>query len=66
MMEKLVIFVTGLAVAAALYLIVVILPVIFYTEAECLRNGFPKSHVTVGLERYCSALDGQAVVKLSK
>ena len=48
------------------YLIFVMMPVMAYAEAECLRNGYPKAHVTVGLERYCSNFDGAVTVKVKK
>jgi hypothetical protein len=49
-----------------LYVLAAIIPVSMYTEAECLRNGYPKSAVTVGLERYCMNLDGSVTVKVEK
>ena len=49
-----------------LYGMFVIMPVAFYTDAECLRKGFPKSTVTIGLERYCMNLDGTITVKVEK
>lgn len=57
--------VTVIAVFAA-YVLFVIVPVAFYTEANCLRNGYPKSHVTIGLETYCSNLQGTVTVKVEK
>ena len=48
------------------YFMFVIIPVMVYAEAECLRNGYPKAHVTVGLERYCSNFDGAVTVKVMK
>lgn len=47
-----------------LYLIFVMMPVMAYTEAECLRQGLPKAHVTVWLERYCSNFDGAVTVRV--
>jgi len=47
-----------------LYLMFFILPVTMYTDAECLRNGYPHSSVSVGLERYCMNLDGSVTVKV--
>ncbi len=41
-------------------------PVYIYTEAECLRQGYPKPKVSVGLERYCMNLDGSVTVKVNK
>ena len=49
-----------------LYSMFVIMPVVMYTEAECLRNGYPHANVTVGLERYCMNLDGSVTVKVEK
>lgn len=48
------------------YTLFIILPVTLYTEAECLRKGYPKYHVTIGLERYCSNLSGSITVKVDK
>lgn len=36
----------------------VYLPVMLKTEADCLRQGFPKYSVSVGLERYCLNMQG--------
>ena len=47
-----------------LYVMFFIMPVALYTDAECLRNGYPKAEVTVGLERYCMNLDGSVTVKV--
>jgi hypothetical protein len=49
-----------------LWLMFAMVPVMMYTEAECLRKGYPKSYVTVGLERYCSNLVGDITVKVDK
>jgi hypothetical protein len=48
------------------YLMFVFIPVALYTDAECLRAGYPKSHVTIGLSRYCSNLDGAVTVRVDK
>lgn len=48
------------------YVMFFVVPVMFYAGAECLRNGYPKAHVTIGLERYCSTLDGSVTVKVTK
>lgn len=50
----------------ALYLLVVMVPVMAYNEAECLRNGYPKHAVSIGLERYCMTLDGAVTVRVDK
>lgn len=39
-------------------LLFVYVPVELQTEQDCLRQGYPKSTVTVGLERYCLSYDG--------
>ena len=56
----------GLFVLFSLYVIFVWLPVSMYAEADCLRNGYPKAKVSVGLERYCITLDGLVTVKVDK
>ena len=56
----------GAVVLFFLYVLFVIMPVTMYAEAKCLRSGFPSAHVTVGLERYCSTLDGSVTVKVEK
>ena len=66
MIEKLAILVVSLVVLFSIYMVFVILPVIMYTDAQCLRQGMPKAHVTIGLERYCSTLDGSVTVKVTK
>lgn len=48
------------------YIMLVMMPVLFYTDAECLRKGYPHSHVTIGLERYCSNFDGAVTVRVTK
>lgn len=53
-------------VAFVFYCMFIVMPVVMYTEAECLKAGFPKYHVTVGLERYCSNLAGTVTVKVEK
>lgn len=47
-----------------LYAIFALVPVSMYTDAECLRQGYPKSSVTIGLERYCMTLDGSVTVRV--
>jgi hypothetical protein len=54
------VFVAGFSVFAA----IVLLPMQLYTDAECLRNGYPVARVTIGLERYCATLDGAVTVKI--
>lgn len=49
-----------------LYLVVVWTPVYLYAESECLRAGYPKTQVSVGLERYCTNLDGAVTVLVKK
>lgn len=65
-MDKIIlaIFIPILAIFA--YMILVMLPVLFYAESECLSHGYPKAHVTVGLERYCSNFDGAVTVRVTK
>lgn len=49
-----------------LAVIFIYMPVLLYTEAECIRKGYPKAYVSVGLERYCSNLEGSVIVKVDK
>ena len=48
------------------YVFFIILPVSLYADAECLKKGYPKAHVTFRLERYCSTLDGAVTVEVDK
>lgn len=66
-------FLAGLAIAFfgalclfTLYVTVVLMPVVFWADAKCLKAGYPKSHVTIGLETYCSNLQGTVTVKVDK
>ena len=52
--------------AVTVALIFVYLSVDLYTQAECLRNGYPKHAISVGLERYCMNLTGSVTVKVEK
>ena len=65
-MKRLMFFFVGVVGLFMAYLIIVIMPVKMYAEAECLRAGYPVFHVTIGLERYCSTLDGAVTVKVQK
>ena len=53
-------------IAFVLYIILVGGPTYLYTEAECLRKGYPKSAISIGMERYCMNLDGSITVKVEK
>lgn len=48
------------------YVLFVLTPTIMYTKAQCLRQGYPDAQVTVGLERYCTTLDGAVTVKVDE
>lgn len=48
------------------YVIFIIMPVLFYADAKCLRAGYPVAHVTIGLEMYCSNLQGTVTVQVDK
>lgn len=69
-MEKLVATAIGIFIGVValfvIYCMFFIIPVAMYTEAKCLRNGFPHYHVTVGLETYCSNLDGSVTIRVEK
>lgn len=45
-------------ISFSLYAMLVVMPVYFYNDAECLRQGYPSSSVSIGLERYCMTTDG--------
>ena len=64
--EKIVGALAALIGAFFLYMLFVVTPVMLYTDAECLRKGYPKAHVSIGLERYCSTLDGAVTVNVTK
>ncbi len=53
-------------VAFLLYITCADLPVSVYADAECLRRGYPVSQVTIGLQTYCSTLDGSITVRVEK
>jgi hypothetical protein len=65
-MEKVAIAFFGGVLLFMAYVMFVVFPVSLYAEAKCLRSGYPKAHVTVGLEVYCSTLDGAVTVKVDK
>ncbi len=52
--------------AFLMFTMLVYLPVSLYAEAKCLEAGYPKARVSVGLERYCTTLDGAVTVKVEK
>lgn len=54
----------GLLAVFAIYVLFIITPVVFYTDAECLKQGYPKGEVTIGLERYCTNLAGSVTVRV--
>lgn len=64
--ERLVLFVVGIVVTFLLYVIFVILPVLLYAETKCLKAGYPNTHVTIGLEIYCSNLTGSVTIFVDK
>lgn len=53
-------------IAFILYCAFVLMPVQMYTEAECLRQGYPEHRVTIGLGRYCMTIDGAVTVQVDK
>ena len=55
-----------LSILAASVLVVVYIPVALYADAECLKAGYPKARVSIGLDRYCTTLDGAVTVKVQK
>lgn len=68
--EAVMLSVAGVAVGIVgvfmLYLLFVWVPVAAFTEAVCLRAGYPKYHVAVTLERYCSNLEGSVTIRVDK
>lgn len=66
MMDKVFAALTVAVLAIAAYVVLVMVPVALYADAECLRHGYPRAYVTVGLERYCSNFDGAVTVKVTK
>jgi hypothetical protein len=64
--EKVIIGIVSVVGVFAVYLMFVLVPVVMYTDAECLKAGYPKSHVTIGLERYCSNLTGAVTIRVDK
>ena len=66
LMEVLVISLLVALALFCLYVTFIFVPVVFYTEAECLRNGYPEARVSIGLSRYCMNLDGTVTVRVDK
>lgn len=66
LIEVFLISVASMLVIFTIYLAFVILPVSLYADAKCLEQGFPNSHVTIGLETYCSNFDGSITIKVIK
>ena len=58
------VFIFGAFALFVAYMLFIGMPVAMYTEAECLRKGYPKYSVSIGLERYCMNLSGSVVVKV--
>ena len=56
----------SLVAVSVAYVMFIVMPVSLYNEAECLRKGYPKAEVTIGLERYCMTLDGAVTVRVDK
>lgn len=44
--------------AAFVMFMFVLMAVMLKTEADCLRQGFPRYSVSIGLERYCLNIQG--------
>ena len=66
MTEKILIGICAPILVMMAYVVFIMVPVMMYAESECLRAGYPKYYVSVGLERYCSNLDGAVTVKVTK
>lgn len=49
-----------------LYTLFILMPVSMWAEAKCLRNGYPKTAVTINLEAYCMNLNGSVTVRVEK
>jgi len=49
-----------------LYTIFIWGPVNIYTEAKCLKAGYPEHRVSVGLEMYCLNLQGDVTVNVDQ
>ena len=57
----------GLAAVVLLFVLYVLFvwaPVMLYTEAVCYEKGYPDYRLTVGLKKYCMALDGVVSVEV--
>lgn len=64
--NRLLVILLGPCLFFSIYVLLVFSPVSLYTEAECLREGYPEYRVSVGLERYCMNLDGSVTVRVDK
>ena len=51
----------GAAITIVAYLALVLIPITFYTEVDCLQQGYPEHRVTIDLDRYCIGLEGAVV-----
>ena len=49
-----------------IYVMLIWMPVSLYAEAECLKQGYPEAIVSIGLERYCTTLDGMVTTRVDK
>lgn len=41
-----------------LYVLFVVLPLLVYTELQCLEAGYPEAGVTILLDSYCLGIEG--------
>lgn len=48
------------------WMLFVMMPVILYADMKCAEAGYPKSKVTINLQRYCMTLDGEVTIKMEK
>lgn len=58
LIERTLLLFGALLLLLAAYCACVWIPVALVVESGCLSRGFPKSAVTIGLNRYCMNMDG--------
>lgn len=56
----------GICLGFLMLLICVDVPLSLYTDAQCLKQGYPSSRVTIDFDRYCVTTEGAIVPRVVK